>query len=99
MTKLLGCGGTLLKHKKKGDKIYWMVITDLNKEHSYFKERQNEIKKVKKFYKFDGFINLQFEPSSLGDNKISDLLPNIEKYIKSVKPNIVYVPYILGCTY
>lgn len=90
----LGCGGTLLKHKKNGDKIYWMVITDLNKEHSYFKERQNELKKVKKFYKFDGFINLQFEPASLSDNKISDLLLNIEKYIKIVKPNTVYVPYI-----
>ena len=27
----LGCGGTLLKHKFKGDKIYWLIVTSMNK--------------------------------------------------------------------
>ena len=26
----LGCGGTLLKHKKKGERIYWLILTKAN---------------------------------------------------------------------
>lgn len=26
----LGCGGTILKHKDKGDKIYWLIITNID---------------------------------------------------------------------
>ena len=26
----LGCGGTLLKHKKDGDEIFWLIITKAN---------------------------------------------------------------------
>ena len=90
----LGCGGTLLKHKKNGDKVFWMIITDLKKEHIYFKTRQNELKKVKKYYKFDDLINLKYEPAKLKDNDFADLISNIEKHIKKIKPNIVYVPYV-----
>ena len=27
----LGCGGTLLKHKKNGDEINWLLMTKLKK--------------------------------------------------------------------
>ena len=27
----LGCGGSLLKHKKNGNKIYWLLVTKLKK--------------------------------------------------------------------
>ena len=23
----LGCGGTIIKHKSKGDEIYWLIVT------------------------------------------------------------------------
>jgi len=26
----LGCGGTLLRHKKNGDEIYWMIVTNID---------------------------------------------------------------------
>ena len=26
----LGCGGTLLKHKKNGNTIYWMIVTNVD---------------------------------------------------------------------
>ena len=40
----LGCGGTLLKHKATGDKIHWLICTTLNKNNSYNKKREKEIK-------------------------------------------------------
>ena len=39
----LGCGGTLLKHKAKGDQTHWVICTRLNKNHRYYKSREKEI--------------------------------------------------------
>ena len=69
-----------------------MIITDLKKEHIYFKERQNELKKVKKYYKFDDLINLKFEPAKLKDNDFQILSLILKSILK--KCNIVYVPYV-----
>ena len=35
----LGCGGTLLKHKNNGDEINWLIITDINSEEGWPKDR------------------------------------------------------------
>ena len=34
----LGCGGTLLKHRSKGDQINCLLITSPNKHHKLFKK-------------------------------------------------------------
>ena len=43
----LGCGGTLLKHKKNGDVISWLIVTNVSSERGYAQElvdrRQAEI--------------------------------------------------------
>ena len=43
----LGCGGTLLKHKKNGDEINWLLMTKLKKNKKYnnkvVKQKNNEI--------------------------------------------------------
>ena len=58
----LGVGGTLLKMKKAGHKIFWLIITqvsvDLGWSESFVNHREEQIKTVKSFYGFDGFYNL-----------------------------------------
>ena len=36
----LGCGGTLLKHKKNGDNIHWLICSKLREKHGYYKKRE-----------------------------------------------------------
>ena len=58
----LGAGGTLLKMKKRGDRVTWLNVTDMKKEYGWSEEeiahRNYQIKKIVEFYKFDGFYNL-----------------------------------------
>jgi len=47
----LGCGGALLKHKKNGDEIYWLIITSVGVENGWeqnkAESRRREIDKNK----------------------------------------------------
>ena len=67
----LGCGGTLLKHKANGDKIHWLICTSLNKNHSYYQNRNEEISKVSKIYNFNSVDNLPFEPTKIDKHSMS----------------------------
>lgn len=61
----LGCGGTILNHKKKRDKIYWHILTSIEENDEYFLKRKKEIQKVKKYYKFDEVIQENFITGNL----------------------------------
>ena len=37
----LGAGGTILKHKENGDKIYWIITTKMKIEDGFSKKRIN----------------------------------------------------------
>jgi len=89
----LGCGGTLLKHKAKGNEIYWLICTSLPKNHSYYKKREEEIKKVASLYNFDGVYNLEFETMRVDEYSMSELIGRISNVINEIKPNIIYLPF------
>ena len=89
----LGCGGTLLKHKAKGDKIHWLICTSLNKNHSYYQNRNKEISKVSKIYNFNSVDNLPFEPTKIDKHSMSEIIEKISKVINKVRPNIIYLPF------
>ncbi len=38
----LGAGGTLLKFKEKGHKLYWLNVTNVKVEYGYSEERVKE---------------------------------------------------------
>ena len=42
----LGCGGTLLKHRSKGDQINCLLITSPNKHHKLFKNIKIFLRKL-----------------------------------------------------
>jgi LmbE family N-acetylglucosaminyl deacetylase len=90
----LGCGGSLLKHKKNGDKIYWLLVTKLKKDHKDYNIKQKEIKKVADMYNFDEVINLNLEPAKIHKIDFQTLIKLIEKQLKLIKPDTIYVPYL-----
>ncbi len=93
----LGCGGTLLKHKANGDKIHWLIVTNIKESDGFQKDlvtrRNNEINKVSKMYAFDSVHKLGLSTMTVDEYSMSELIRKISKVINEVKPNIIYLPF------
>lgn len=93
----LGCGGTLLKHKNRGDKIHWLIITGMTEDTGFdaerVRERNRDIKKVSKMYDFDTVTTLNLPTTKLDTLPIQSLIEMIGKVIRDIKPEVLYVPF------
>ena len=92
----LGAGGTLIKMKKKGHKIFWLNVTDVTEElgwsKAFIEHRKEQIKSVKEFYRFDGFYNLAFPASKLSQIDEGEIISSIKKIYEEVKPEWIIIP-------
>jgi LmbE family N-acetylglucosaminyl deacetylase len=93
----LGAGGTLLRHKALGHKIFWLNITNVKKEFGYSKNLVNnrclEIKRVIEKYKCDDFFDLGLPPSGLGQCNKKQLIEDVSNIITRVRPDTILLPY------
>ena len=91
----LGCGGTILKHKKEGDKIFWLIITNINNERLWSKkrirERQKEIELVSKKYSFTKVIKLNYHTTRLDELSLADITKRISDIFRDIHPEIIYL--------
>jgi LmbE family N-acetylglucosaminyl deacetylase len=81
----LGCGGTALLHKFRGDDVYCLHVTDGNEKQKAL------IQPLKEKYRFSS-ISLRFPEIVLEDISLSKLIPSISEVMKEIKPEIVYLP-------
>ena len=92
----LGCGGTLLRHKNSGDKIYWMIVTNIQTKNGWTEEevqkRQKEIHQVAEMYGFEKIFKLDLPTTMLDTVPYKDLIAKISVIIQEVRPSIVYLP-------
>jgi len=90
----LGVGGTLLYHKSLGHKIHWINATEINNDTGYsseqIKKRDVQIQKVVKLYGFESFYQLSFGTTQLSSSSLVELIPQISKIFKEIKPEIIY---------
>lgn len=93
----LGCGGTLLKHKAVGDRLFWLIATDAVKElgpdSAVIKKRAKEIVGVAKAYGFRGVFKLHLPAKGVDTVPVEKLVEKISAVIWDVKPDIVYLPF------
>jgi len=93
----LGCGGTILKHKADGDRVHWLIATDIKKSEGYddqaIKARDSEIVKVEKLYGFSLVSRLGLSTTKIDEYSMSSLISKISSVIDKVKPNIIYLPF------
>lgn len=93
----LGCGGSILKHKSKGDEINWLIVTaiteDIGYVHDKILERSLEIQKVSKAYEFSSVHQCGFPTTRLDIIPMLDMVQKIGSIFQEVKPNVVYLPY------
>ena len=90
----LGCGGTLIRHKKEGDEIHWLIMTNVNssekKSHSV---KEKEIREVSKAYNFDSTSRTKFLTSELDSAPRKEIIQVISKVFEEIQPNYLYLPF------
>jgi LmbE family N-acetylglucosaminyl deacetylase len=91
----LGAGGTLLRHHKNSDEIYWLIVTSISEEHGFSKDqvakRSEEIKKAANMYNMKAVFQLDYPTMRLSDRELNELIPKISKIFMETKPECVYV--------
>tara|TARA_B100000029_G_scaffold516693_1_gene632801 strand:+ start:2907 stop:3599 length:693 start_codon:yes stop_codon:yes gene_type:complete len=91
----LGCGGTLLKHKEAGDRIYWVIVTCISEKEGWdtakVKERKGEIEEVLNFYEFEKHFSLDFPAAKLDQVPKKELTNSLGKVFDKINPDIIYV--------
>ena len=92
----LGCGGTILKHKDIGDKIYWLIIANISVKNGWdrdiVEERQKEIETVAEMYGFEKTFKLDYPTAKLDIIPIQEIIKSVSKVILEIKPEIIYLP-------
>ena len=93
----LGCGGAILKHKNKNDKIHYLLVTETEDNQiisgTSSQKRNDQIKSMINFYKFDSFHRLGLVATMIDNIPINDIISKISEVIKKVKPTIIYLPF------
>lgn len=90
----LGAGGTLLKHKKAGDELYWLIITNVFEHQGFTEERvtsrQKEIDAVSKAFGFKKTVHLNYPTMSLSSSSLLKMVPEISSVFMEIQPDTIY---------
>jgi LmbE family N-acetylglucosaminyl deacetylase len=93
----LGCGGSIFRHKKNGDEIYWLIITAPTLNHPYgyteeiIRQRENEVDIVSKIYGFNKTFSLGLPTQLLDEINHRELISKIDAVVNDVKPQLIYL--------
>lgn len=92
--EILGVGGTLLKHKANGDKLFWIITTNVFTSQGFSQERvssrQEEIKKVASLVGIEETFILDYPTMSLDTSSLISMVPKISKIFLEIQPEIIY---------
>lgn len=93
----LGAGGTILKYRQEGHKIFWLNCSNMDISYGYpsdvVNKRLKEIELVKGRFVFDGYCDLHLKPSKLDSYPRHDLISMIDDVFNRWKPEELLVPY------
>lgn len=92
--EVIGAGGTLLKHRANGDKIHWLIITNVFEDKGFTSERvtsrAKEIEKVAEMFGMSSVHQLNYPTMMLSSSSLLTMVPEISAVFNEVKPEIVY---------
>lgn len=93
----LGCGGALLRHTADGDRIHWLIVTDMIPDlfsPERMAKREEEIIDVAHAYGFSSLHRLRFPTTRLDMLADSSMVEAFGKVLHEVQPDTVYLPYM-----
>jgi len=92
--EVLGAGGTILKHSKNGDEVYWLIITNIYESQGFktdtIANRQEEIRLVAERLGVTKTFKLDYPTMTLSSESVINLVPEISKVFTEIQPEIVY---------
>ncbi|HSH65652.1 MAG TPA: PIG-L deacetylase family protein [Bacteroidia bacterium] len=93
--EIIGCGGTLLKHRSNGDEVFWIIITGVSSQSGFSKERvesrAQEINKVAGEIGFSGVHQLGYPPMEMDSTTMNKLIPKLSVLFNQLQPEVIYV--------
>lgn len=93
--EVLGCGGTLAKHRDNGDEISWLISTSMFENQGFspkkIQTRQNEIKTISNQLKMVNVFELNYPTMSLSYETLVQMIPQVAEIIKSIEPEVIYI--------
>lgn len=93
----LGCGGALLRHSMEGDRIHWLIATEILDNDGWTsrqkEKRHEEIKLVSRAYGFTGIHNLSLPTTRLDTLPLNQVIEKIGNVFRSISPDVLYVPF------
>ena len=93
----IGCGGTLLKLKKSGAEIHWLIATDIDEcngyEPTFVQARAAEIETVGNAYGFAGIHRLRLPSARIETVPVGEIVRGIGEVVKAVEPDSLFLPF------
>ena len=94
--EVLGCGGTIARHARNGDKAHLCIVTkaytpDWSKD--FVKNRAAEVKEANRILGITKTHFLDFPTAKLDTIPQKDLNKALSDVAEEVKPDIVYIPH------
>ena len=90
----LGAGGTMLKHKEDGDKLYWIITTKMKIKDGFSQKRidlrNDEIQKVSDHYGIKKTFQLDYSTMSLNSESVNQIIPEVSDIFRQIEPNVIY---------
>ncbi len=93
--EVIGMGGTMKKHQKAGDELYWLIMTDAAGEQwsdAYRAQKEKEVKLVADFFRIKKVFRAGFPAMALNTISTADMCEAVTKSLEETKASIVYSP-------
>jgi len=90
----LGCGGTLLKHRKRGDDVFWMIATQAHEPQWSVEEvgrKAREVDSVARAFSVQELFRLGLPPGRVDTIPLTEIIEKMRGIIRATRPEIVYV--------
>lgn len=90
----LGCGGTLLKHRRAGDRVSWLIVTRPHPPRwnpRIIQRKAREVERVAAAYGMRRCLRLDFPAAGLETVPLAALVQALAAGIAAVRPEVVYV--------
>ncbi len=95
--EVLGCGGTILKRKKEGASIAWLLITKMENSPDWTQDqaalRDSQILKIQEFFGFEKVFQLGYSTMKLDQVPMLSIVRDISNVLNEFKPNEVFIPF------
>lgn len=90
--EVLGCGGTIAKHKRIGDEVYLLILSDgeSSRANPDIESRMKALTASCQVLEIQNLKMSSFKDSHFDIYPLFEIIQEIENYAKSIAPHIVY---------